>query len=197
MKRKKIAAIVLFGLTLTTCSTPASGQMTQQDVINYTSDYAKADMINFFKDQEIKQTMLQAQAAKVELVHKNTLIMNKAIKSLNKYVGKTWYVFSGNTPRGWDCSGLTMWFYEQQGIALEHRATKQAKAGKATKSPKIGDIVVFKYKGSASAYHVGIYIGNGKMIHAPKHGHVTRIENVDTFAGNYSNVSYRTIVETN
>lgn len=196
MNRKKIAAIIVFGLSMTTCATPAVGQVTQEDVINYTSDYAKQDMIDFFKKQAIKQTMLEAQAAKTVLLANNAKIMNSTIKKLNRHVGKTWYVFSGNTPAGWDCSGLTMWFYEQQGISIEHRASKQAKVGKATKSPKPGDIVVFRYKGSNSAYHVGIFIGNGKMIHAPKHGHVTRVESIATFGGNYSNISYRTIVET-
>lgn len=131
-----------------------------------------------------------------EILTVNTLAINRAIKKLNKTVGKTWYVFSGATPQGWDCSGLTMWFYEQVGIQLEHRASKQQSAGVAVKAPKVGDIVVFSYKGYKSAYHVGIYIGNGKMIHAPKHGHRTIIESIKQFGGNYSNISYRRIVDT-
>jgi cell wall-associated NlpC family hydrolase len=123
--------------------------------------------------------------------------MIKAISKLKSHVGKTWYVFSGDTPAGWDCSGLTMWTYKQLGITLEHRASKQQYAGTATKSPRAGDIVVFTYKGYKSAYHVGIYIGNGKMIHAPKHGHATKIENISKFAGKYSNVSYRNVIITN
>lgn len=126
----------------------------------------------------------------------NTLAVNKAIKKLNKTVGKTWYVFSGATPRGWDCSGLTMWFYGQLGIELEHRASKQQSAGVTVKTPKVGDLVVFKYIGHKSAYHVGVYIGNGKMIHAPKKGHRTIIESIKQFAGNYSSVSYRRIIDT-
>lgn len=130
------------------------------------------------------------------ILSENTKEVNVAIKKLNKTVGKTWYVFSGNTPSGWDCSGLTMWFYKQLNIELEHRASKQQSAGVATKTPKVGDIVVFKYKGYKSAYHVGIYIGNGQMIHAPKHGHRTIVESVKQFGGNYSNISYRRIVDT-
>jgi cell wall-associated NlpC family hydrolase len=89
-----------------------------------------------------------------------------------------------------------MWFYEQLGIKLEHRASKQAKAGTTVKNPKPGDLVVFTYKGYNSAYHVGIYIGDGKMIHAPKHGHATRVEDIKTFAGNYTKVSYVNFIET-
>lgn len=135
-------------------------------------------------------------AKRMEIIRQDTIKVDKAINKLKKHVGKTWYVFSGNTPAGWDCSGLTMWFYKQSGINLEHRASAQAKSGQNTNNPKPGDLVAFKYKGTKSAYHVGIYIGNGKMIHAPKHGHATRIESIQQFAGKYSNVSYRTIIKT-
>lgn len=140
--------------------------------------------------------------AQAELLHQQELQANTdkveaVIKKLKSHVNKTWYVFSGTTPRGWDCSGLVLWTYEQLGIPLEHRASKQADAGTKFKEPKLGDIVAFTYNGSKSAYHVGIYIGNGKMVHAPKHGHLTRIENVDTFAGDYSKVTYTRIIETN
>ena len=146
----------------------------------------------------IHKAELKAEA-QAELLQKirlqeNTEKVNKAIDSLRSHVGKTWYVFSGATPAGWDCSGLTMWFYQQPGVELEHRASKQDTAGKITTEPMPGDLVVFKYNGLNDAYHVGIYIGNGKMIHAPKHGHATRIEDIATFAGNYSSVSYRKII---
>jgi cell wall-associated NlpC family hydrolase len=148
----------------------------------------------------IHKAELKAQA-KAKMLHEmklqeNTLKVTKAIKKLSSHVNKTWYVFSGATPAGWDCSGLTMWFYEQVGIELEHRASKQDTSGVQTKDPKPGDLVVFHYKGNSDAYHVGVYIGNGKMIHAPKHGHATRIENINSFAGNYSNVTFRTILKT-
>ena len=148
----------------------------------------------------IHKAELKAEA-QAELLHKMQLQSNKdevdaAIKKLSSHVGKTWYVFSGATPSGWDCSGLTMWFYQQLGIELEHRASKQDSAGKATTDPKPGDLVVFKYNGSKDAYHVGIYIGNGQMIHAPKHGHLTRVEDIKTFGGNYSKITYRSFIET-
>lgn len=134
-------------------------------------------------------------AAKMEQLRENTIKVDKAIDKLSTHVNKTWYVFSGTTPEGWDCSGLTLWFYEQLGIELEHRASMQGKSGQKTNDPKPGDLVVFKYNGYASAYHVGIYIGNGEMIHAPKRGHLTRVESVDGFAGKYSTVSYRSFIQ--
>lgn len=193
---KKFAAIMVFGLVLTTCSTPAVGQMTQNEVISYTNVGSRQAIANMFEAQRIKQTQLEAEAAAAAKLDANTAMVNKSIKKLNSYVGKTWYVFSGSTPSGWDCSGLTLWFYEQLGIDLEHRASIQDDAGVSKKDPKTGDLVVFKYNGSKQAYHVGIYIGNGNMIHAPKHGHVTRIENVESFGGSYSKISYRRLIET-
>lgn len=147
----------------------------------------------------LRKAELRAEA-QAELLHQQELQANTdrveaAVKKLKSHVGKTWYVFSGTTPSGWDCSGLVVWTYEQLGIELEHRASKQAEAGTRVTEPKVGDIVAFTYKGSKSAYHVGIYIGNGKMIHAPKHGHVTRVEDVETFAGS-SKVTYARIIET-
>lgn len=148
----------------------------------------------------INQLEIKAQdainKAKMEQLRENTIEVDKAIEKLSTYVDKTWYVFSGSTPGGWDCSGLTLWFYEQLDIELEHRASLQGRAGQKTNDPKPGDLVVFKYNGSKSAYHVGIYIGDGEMIHAPKRGHLTRIENVESFGGEYSTISYRKLINT-
>jgi hypothetical protein len=138
------------------------------------------------------ENMIESEKITIQNIQRlaNEKRMGEALTSLSKHVGKTWYVFSGNTPSGWDCSGLTMWFYEQLGIELEHRASKQEYAGVKTKNPKPGDLVVFKYNGSKSAYHVGIYVGDGEMIHAPRKGEVTRVESVKQFGGDYSKIVY-------
>ncbi len=112
----------------------------------------------------------------VRVLYDNTVKINQIVAKLKKTAGKTWYVFSGATPGGWDCSGLVMWAYGQVGVTLEHRASLQAKAGTVVKEPVIGDIVAYFYRGSKSAFHVGIYIGDGKVIHAPRPGTRTRIE---------------------
>ena len=135
-------------------------------------------------------------AIKMEKLRNNGILVEKAINKLSSHVGKTWYVFSGNTPSGWDCSGLTMWFYEQLDIELEHRATIQATGGKKVSTPKPGDIVAFHYENSRKAYHVGIYIGNGKMIHSPAPGKRTSIEDIEKFGGSYSDISYVRYIET-
>jgi cell wall-associated NlpC family hydrolase len=141
------------------------------------------------------RSILQEAAANQVRRASNTLKMNKAITAVRKQVGKTWYVFSGATPSGWDCSGLVMWTYQQLGIELEHSATAQAHAGKVVTDPVPGDIVAFSYDGKKWFYHVGLYIGNGKMIHAKARGTVTRIESVDEFAGPSVKVRFIRIVD--
>jgi cell wall-associated NlpC family hydrolase len=102
--------------------------------------------------------------------------MAKVVKKLKKRVGKTWYVFSGSTPSGWDCSGMTRWAYQQIGIDIPHSANKQAQAGVKVAAPAIGDLVLFGYKGTNTFFHASIYIGNNKVIHAGfKKGQTTSV----------------------
>ena len=102
--------------------------------------------------------------------------MAKVVKQLKKRIGKTWYVFSGSTPRGWDCSGLTRWAYAQIGVDIPHSANKQARSGIRVVSPSVGDLVLFGYPGSNTFFHASIYIGNGKVIHAGfKKGQTTSV----------------------
>lgn len=184
---KKFAAIGLSTIFITGCVTPAESETLR--VTTQAVQYSKPTPIIQQIVQDAKFNVKQLK------ISKNKSSVDDAISNLKTHVGKTWYVFSGSTPSGWDCSGLTMWFYQQLGIELEHRASKQEHSGYYTTKPLPGDLVVFKYKNKKSAYHVGIYIGNGKMIHAPAKGQVTRVESVDTFAGNYSDVVYVRMLE--
>jgi cell wall-associated NlpC family hydrolase len=115
---------------------------------------------------ETKQVPVHQQLIKTAKAHRNTAKMKQVIKYLETRVGRTSYVFSGASPRGWDCSGLVRWTYERFGIELPHSANKQGHLGKRVHKPKLGDIVVFAYNGSTNFYHAAIYIGNGKIINA-------------------------------
>ena len=86
----------------------------------------------------------------------------------------TGYVYGGASPRGFDCSGFTMYVYSQHGYSLPHSATSQWLSGMGTKIYSIselqpGDLVFFndpsRNKGKACS-HAGIYIGNGQHVHA-------------------------------
>jgi cell wall-associated NlpC family hydrolase len=154
-----------------------------------------------------EQTMLEQQAAEALRIKIEESEANKAkvankqaleerLVELEHYVGKTWYVFSGSSPRGWDCSGMTRWFYEGLGVELEHSASKQAKnAGHYVDTPQIGDIVAFKHLNSKKYYHVGIYAGDGMVIHAKKPG--TRTEKIELTDGwfSQSEISFIRVIE--
>lgn len=74
------------------------------------------------------------------------------------------YVWGGSSYRATDCSGLVMLSYEQVGISLPHNAAAQAGYGKSVSydSMQPGDLIFF----GSSIYHVAMYIGDGKMVHA-------------------------------
>jgi cell wall-associated NlpC family hydrolase len=92
--------------------------------------------------------------------------LKRVVQYLTTRVHKTAYVFSGSTISGWDCSGMVRYAYKRMGITLEHSADKQAHAGTRVSKPRVGDIVVFAYKGSTNFYHSAIYVGEGLIVHA-------------------------------
>ena len=141
------------------------------------------------------QTLLEKQAIHAKLLEDNQQKISRMLDLVKKTVGHTWYVFSGDTPAGWDCSGLTSWAYSQIGVTLPHRATLQAYEGTPTTDPKPGDLVVFTYKGHQDAYHVGIYLSPDVMIDAPRPGYLTTIESISKMAHTHSAVTYRNILE--
>jgi cell wall-associated NlpC family hydrolase len=179
-KLKQIATISVLTLVMTGCVSPE-----KDTVFAVETAIVKSSTIVKETPDIMERVRLDANAQKIE----------KMIRGLKKHVNKTWYVFSGSSPRGWDCSGLTVWAYGQMGIPLEHRASKQEGSGYKVLEPKPGDLVVFKYNGQKTAYHVGVYIGDGMMIHSPRKGEVTRIESVTQFGGKYSKISYTRFVD--
>lgn len=86
------------------------------------------------------------------------------------------YVWGGETPKGFDCSGYTKYVYNHFNVKLPHNAAQQYKYGKyvSKNSLKPGDLVFFG-KTVGSIYHVGIYIGSGNYINAPKPGDKVKI----------------------
>lgn len=94
--------------------------------------------------------------------------LSKVVSVATKYLGVP-YVFGGESPAGFDCSGFTAYVYAQFGVALPHSAAAQGRLGKAIarSAARPGDVVVMD--GGA---HVGIYLGGGRMIDAPEPGRV-------------------------
>lgn len=78
------------------------------------------------------------------------------------------YVWGGSSFRATDCSGLVMLSYGQIGVSLPHMASSQAGYGTSVSYGELqeGDLVFFGYGSISSIYHVAIYSGNGRIIHA-------------------------------
>lgn len=82
---------------------------------------------------------------------------------------------------GFDCSGLVKSVYQQTlGLVLPHRAAEQAKVTETVAKTELqpGDLVFFNTMRRAFS-HVGIYIGEGKFIHAPRSGQTVRVEDMN------------------
>ncbi len=94
-----------------------------------------------------------------------------ALKELSRSLIGVPYVLGGTTPSGLDCSGFTLYIYDEIfGISLPHKASDQARTGTAVKSSdvKTGDILCFDWDYNGSVDHVGLYVGGGHYVNASR-----------------------------
>jgi len=91
------------------------------------------------------------------------------------------YVWAGSGPDVFDCSGLTQFAYAAAGVSLPHSSRMQSTMGvpvaRADLQP--GDLIFFY----DPVGHVGMYIGNGQMVHAPTSGQLVHVTDVDRMWG--------------
>lgn len=110
-------------------------------------------------------------------------------ESSKAYIG-TPYVWGGtDLEKGVDCSGFVQGVYKQNGIDIPRTANEQYISEKgqnivSTTNLQAGDLIFFDFEGKGKATHVGMYLGNGKMIHAPTTGQTVK-EEVDIFNNRY------------
>jgi len=105
-----------------------------------------------------------------------------AVRFAYNQLGKP-YQYGGAGPNSYDCSGLTMRAWGAAGVALSHNAAAQQGETRPVSYGNLqpGDLVFF----GSPAYHVAIYIGNGKVIAAPHTGDVVKIQELSSMP-NYS-----------
>lgn len=103
-----------------------------------------------------------------------------------QYLGAP-YLWGGESPKGFDCSGLAQFIYAKEGITIPRTTFEQFQTGLSVPSNQLqaGDLVFFKGSDSQNGLpgHVGIYIGSGKFIEAPHTGAVVRVSNLRGYPG--------------
>lgn len=208
---KRLATVSTLTLILVSCASAVSYSDNHNTKQITPSAFSQAEpgssFIQTIVGMHEEKTMLEQQAAdakaarlEAQLIREqqfeNQSAIAQRIVDIKQYSGKTWYVFSGSTPRGWDCSGLVVWFYEGLGKELPHSASKQGLLKPKVKNPLPGDVVVFRHHGYKNYHHSGIYIGNNKVIHAGfGKGDRTEIVSLDDSAFKDTDIKFVRIME--
>ena len=144
---------------------------------------------NYISDTKVAVSVRSAESrrttsntAKEIPVNTNGTVTGEQVAEYAKqYVGYR-YVLGGTTPAGFDCCGFTQYIFKQFGYSLYRIQYDQAKNGVAVNKADLqpGDLICFSNsRGSSFIGHVGIYIGNGKFVHAANSRRGVIISNVD------------------
>ena len=91
------------------------------------------------------------------------------------------YARGGTSRGGFDCSGFTRYVFAKYGIRLPHSSAAQSRIGKPVSRGSLqpGDLVFFNRTYRRGVSHVGIYVGDGKFVHASTHGRGVRVDSLN------------------
>ena len=134
----------------------------------------------------IKQPAQRAKGRKAAVVkkHANRTPQINAVLVAKKQINKK-YRWGGTNPyTGFDCSGLMQYAYKASRVHLPRTAAAQYKHTKriSMKSLKTGDLIFFRTRRTrARVNHVGIYLGSGKFIHAPRRGKLVSVSDLNSY----------------
>ena len=151
------------------------------------------------KKEETNPEKVVEMVSKKEEINTSKVTGEKIVDYAKKYLGYD-YKYGGSSPKaGFDCSGFTYYVYKHFGYTLSRSSTAQAKNGTSVlKSDlKPGDLLIFKNQSLSRIGHVGIYIGNNKMIHSSEPGVGVVITDLDARGYNYNKryVTARRIID--
>lgn len=126
---------------------------------------------------ENKVEQIRAAAPRISRGTSSTSASSDAVVAYASNFLGTPYQYGGNGPDSFDCSGFTKYVYAHFGVDLPRIASDQQGAGTSVSRDQLqpGDLVFF----GSPAHHVGIYVGNGCYIHAPRTGDVVKISPLD------------------
>ncbi|WP_147566136.1 NlpC/P60 family protein [Clostridium tyrobutyricum] len=143
-----------------------------KDIIKDLQDYLDNHINIGIPDSMKYDSTVQSDGSTVQVpsdFHSNNDLVNYSLKFLG-----TPYLWGGTTPKGFDCSGLVQYVYAHFKINIPRTSQAQFNVGKSIgkSNLKPGDLVFFE---GVPPGHVGMYIGDGKYIQAPKTGDVVKI----------------------
>jgi cell wall-associated NlpC family hydrolase len=112
--------------------------------------------------------------------------VSQVLNLASEYLG-TPYAWGGESPTGFDCSGLAQYLYAKVGIKIPRTTYTQFESGLSVPSGKLqaGDLVFFKGGGSKDGLpgHVGIFVGGGMFVEAPHTGDVVKVSKLSGYPG--------------
>src|SRR3954452_14247342 len=114
-----------------------------------------------------------------EILPSNATLGGQAVALAYRFLGVP-YVWGGDSPAGFDCSGLTMYVYGQLGVKLGHYTGLQYYAGLRVPRDQLqpGDLVFFRANSAGVPQHEGMYIGNGSFTQARHRGEVVKVSSL-------------------
>lgn len=120
-----------------------------------------------------------------ETLRKKNFVSNRVLATAKKQLNKK-YRWGGTTPRrGFDCSGLMQYAYRSANIKLPRTAAGQYRFTKriSLSHLKVGDLIFFhtRRRSRSRINHVGLYMGGGNFIHAPRRGKRVSISKLDRY----------------
>ena len=124
--------------------------------------------------------------------------VDAVISYAKSFIG-TSYVYGGDSPNdgGFDCSGFTKYVFSNYGYTLNRISKDQALNGTYVSRAYLqpGDLIFYSFEGNGVISHVGIYLGNGRMIHSPKTGDTVKVTDVATSYWRDRYVTARRIIQ--
>jgi hypothetical protein len=117
-------------------------------------------------------------AAAKARIYGASVLRAEIVETAESFLGLPYQWGGSSTEEGFDCSGLTMAVYQLNGLNLPRSSRQQFQDGTPVSQEELakGDLVFFAISGGRKVSHVGIYIGDGRFIHAPGKGKTVRLD---------------------
>lgn len=154
--------------------------------------YISANLVSDERTEVTSRSSVNRTATSVSSEKSAALIAspsgNSVAEFAKQYIGYN-YVYGGSGPTSFDCSGFTMYVFQQFGISLPHNAVTQSNYGVYVSKENLvpGDLVIFNDYSNTSIGHAAIYIGDGRIVHA---ANSNRGVTTDTIMSGYYDIRF-------